>query len=85
MAEVSDARQAIRNYAREAVRADVPVSGQQTVEVVAGVRGETAGKTFEALQEILTLCEDIRSTKKVLSPLGVCNTIEWIIEQAMTR
>lgn len=85
MTDVSNARQAIRDYAREPVIVDVPVSTRSVATVPVGMRGETAGKTFEALQAVLTVCDDVRIGKRVLSPLGIINTIEWQIEQVMTR
>lgn len=71
MTEISNARQAIRDYAREYVVVDevkVIATGQPpetgvTVKfsagehLVTGVRGELAGLTFEALQNVLELTE----------------------------
>jgi hypothetical protein len=71
--EVSKARQALRDYAREQVpdtilhvrRTDdvegVPSTQQLQVAVGLGTRGEAAGKTFMAVQAALTVAEELRA------------------------
>lgn len=84
MADVSEARQRLRDYAREEAKVVVDTTFGP-VDRVVGVRGELAGLTFEALQGVLEVCNDIRTGKRVLSPLGLINLIETAIEKPFKR
>lgn len=85
MPEISDARQALRDYARRPINTVVVDEENQRLNVATVQLGETAGLTFEALQGVLTLCDDIRSGRRVLSPLGLVNMIEIAIKEPFER
>lgn len=85
MPEISDARQALRNYSRQEVSLPEQISVDGTGMITVGMRGELAGLTFEALQGVLTVCDDIRTGRRVLSPLGLINLIEIAIKEPFER
>lgn len=74
--KISDARQRLRDYAREQVpdtilhvrRTDdvegVPSTQQLQVAVGLGTRGEAAGLVFVALQEALRVAEELRAESR---------------------
>lgn len=64
MSDISEARQALRDYAREEVVERRVLTGNfdhMPYEFVVGARGATAGKVFEAVQAALTVAEELHA------------------------
>ena len=62
MSDISEARQALRDYAREEVVERRVLTGNfdhMPYEFVVGARGTTAGKVFETTQAALTVAEEL--------------------------
>jgi hypothetical protein len=65
--EISKARQALRDYAREEIVERRTLTGNfdhVPYKFVVGTRGTTAGKAFVAVQDVLTLLEKDRVAHK---------------------
>jgi hypothetical protein len=74
MADVSDARQALRDYARRPINLVEMDEENQRLNVTTGKLGEVAGLTFEALQGVLEIAE--RGVGRLVSADDVLRAIE---------
>lgn len=77
MTDISQARQALRDYAREECSVHRTLTGvftKQPYEFVAGRRGELAGKAFVTTQAALTVAEELRAEAE--APVNP-NLFDW--------